>query len=245
MVRSMGVNLKDGPLSGRRVAAVAVAVGVHLALLIALLRPASHPASTTNQVVEDEAALLELSFISSPPITSSSSTPQAPTVAGRRVAPTSEPVRSRIRGTRAAVVGTEANSPSIAASSTSLTFPVVPAVFVRPALGRLITEPTSTGDGGFRKRLGDAQHSRDVRGVPGSDANAVPGIQLTDPQDQGVGAVMRSTQRLFGITDRHCIDVEVWQSLSPDELIARHLTPADIQRQSDRYSCNRPLGLNF
>ena len=103
MVRSMGVNLKDVRLSGRRVAAVAVAIGVHLGLLIVLLRPAQ-PASTTDQFVEDKATSLELSFISSPPTTSSSLTPQD----GRRVAPASEPVRSRIRSVRAAV-GNEAS----------------------------------------------------------------------------------------------------------------------------------------
>jgi hypothetical protein len=91
----------------------------------------------------------------------------------------------------------------------------------------------------------DAQHAQRIRGIPGSDTPVASGIQSTDPMNQGVGAVMRSTQRLFGITDRHCIDVEVWQSLSPDELTARHLSPADVRREGDKYNCNRPLGLNF
>ena len=56
---------------------------------------------------------------------------------------------------------------------------------------------------------------------------------------------MRSTQRLFGIPDRHCIDVEVWQGLSPDELIARHLSPGEVRREGDKYNCDRSLGLNF
>ena len=100
-------------------------------------------------------------------------------------------------------------------------------------------------DGGFGNRLLNAQHSQNTKGIPGSDTHIVPGIQLADPMNQGVGAAMRSTQRLFGIPDRHCIDVEVWQSLSPEDLSARHLSPADVRRQGEKYNCNRPLGLNF
>ncbi len=101
------------------------------------------------------------------------------------------------------------------------------------------------GDGGFRDRMLNAQHSQGVRGVPGSDRRVVPGIELTDPMSQGVGSVVRSAQRLFGVTSHHCIDVDVWQHLTPDELIERHLTAADVEKESQKYNCNRPLGLNF
>lgn len=110
---------------------------------------------------------------------------------------------------------------------------------------RSVTSQVNAGDGGFQQRLLNAQHSQGVRGIPGSDTPISPGIQLTDPMNQGVGAVMRDTQRLFGISNRHCIDVEVWQSLSADELSARHLSPADVRREGEKYNCNRPLGLNF
>ena len=91
----------------------------------------------------------------------------------------------------------------------------------------------------------DAQTSQGIRGVPGSDRRVVQGIQLTDPMKQGVGAVVRSAQRLFGVTQRHCIDVEVWQQLSPEERIARHLTADDVKNESEKYDCNRPKGLSF
>lgn len=68
---------------------------------------------------------------------------------------------------------------------------------------------------------------------------------MSDPRDQGIGAVMRNTQRLFGITNKHCIDVEVWQRLSPQELVERHITPADVRSANEKYQCNRPLGLSF
>ncbi|HEY4091700.1 MAG TPA: hypothetical protein VGN46_09315 [Luteibacter sp.] len=68
---------------------------------------------------------------------------------------------------------------------------------------------------------------------------------MTDPRNQGIGAVMRNAQRLFGVTNKHCIDVEVWSSLSTEELVARHLTPADVKAANAKYECNRPLGLSF
>ncbi|WP_239951097.1 hypothetical protein [Dyella terrae] len=63
--------------------------------------------------------------------------------------------------------------------------------------------------------------------------------------NQGIGSVMRNAQRLFGVTNHHCIDVDVWQHLTPDELKERHLTAADVEKESQKYNCNRPLGLNF
>ncbi|MDF4025983.1 hypothetical protein P3W24_13475 [Luteibacter sp. PPL201] len=68
---------------------------------------------------------------------------------------------------------------------------------------------------------------------------------LTDPSSQGLGAVLRTTQRLFGITNHHCIDVEVLRSLAPEALAERHLSPRDVARMNDAYRCDRPLGVSF
>jgi len=62
---------------------------------------------------------------------------------------------------------------------------------------------------------------------------------------QGVGAVLRTTQRLFGVTNRHCIDVEVWQSLTPEQRIERHVSKQDIEKINETYRCNAPLGLTI
>ena len=105
--------------------------------------------------------------------------------------------------------------------------------------------PPSFGDGGFQKRLQNAQRAGDLHGVPGSGIRRAPGLQLIDPMNQGVGAAMRTTQRLFGITDRHCIDVEVWANLNREERIARHISDGDIAAQNEKYHCDRPLGLSF
>jgi hypothetical protein len=107
------------------------------------------------------------------------------------------------------------------------------------------SDANAPADGGFQQRLQEAQHGDAIHGVPGSDVRLAPGITLTDPRNQGIGAVMRNAQRLFGVTSKHCIDVDVWSKLSTDELIARHLTPADVKAANEKYQCNRPLGLSF
>lgn len=101
------------------------------------------------------------------------------------------------------------------------------------------------GDGGFQERLLNAESSSHIHGIPGSDRRLAPGIKLDDPADQGVGALMRNTQRLFGVTNRHCIDVEVWRSLTPEERIARHISSDEMAKIEEEYKCDKPLGLSF
>jgi hypothetical protein len=93
--------------------------------------------------------------------------------------------------------------------------------------------------------MADAQQLQRVRGVPGSGRSIAPGVELADPMEQGIGSLMRNTKRLLGVTDRHCIDVDVWRHMSEDELIERHLTSADVENASAKYSCDRPPGLHF
>lgn len=133
-------------------------------------------------------------------------------------------------------------APSITNSNQVTAIQFVPAepAARSPSTGEVIAE-----DGGFRQRLLDAQHSSDIHGLPGSDFRLAAGIQLIDPAKQGVGAVMRRAQRLFGIPSRHCIDIDTWKTLTPVELIARHLTPRAVEEANQKYQCNRPLGLSF
>ncbi|RDS79151.1 hypothetical protein DWU98_19295 [Dyella monticola] len=63
--------------------------------------------------------------------------------------------------------------------------------------------------------------------------------------DQGIGAVARTAQRLFGVTNHHCIDVEVLKSLAPEELIARHVSVDEVNAEAEKYNCYHPLGLSF
>lgn len=100
-------------------------------------------------------------------------------------------------------------------------------------------------DGGFLERLHEAQRAYSVHGVPGSDAAYAPGIHLVDSMTQGIGAVMRTAQRAFGIKNRHCIDVDTWRHLTPEELSARHISPGDVDSTDESYRCNDPPGLHF
>ena len=103
----------------------------------------------------------------------------------------------------------------------------------------------SNNDGGFLERLHNDQRSHSVHGVPGSDTTYAAGIHLVDPMNQGIGAIMRTTQRAFGITSSHCVDVDVWRHLTPQELSARHVSPDDVDRVDEKYRCNDPPGLHF
>ena len=245
----MDVDLKEHPVSPCRVAAMVIALGCHVGLLMVLLKP---PSALTDsaQLLDDQRAVLELRFVSARPTTSmpsaSASGSQGSGALSRHRAPRIERPPSRAPSIGSAMSPLPSHPLGVPAPVAVRETPSAAATPPRASVSDLSTAGANvSGDGGFRSRLLDAQHSQDVRGVPGSDSRLAPGLQLTDPMNQGVGALMRSTQRLFGITDRHCIDVEVWQSLSPEELSARHLSPSDLRDQAAKFNCNRPLGLSF
>ncbi|ULU24651.1 hypothetical protein DYST_01571 [Dyella terrae] len=226
-----GVKSRDLTVSARRIAAIVVAIGFHLILLIGLLRPIA-PRMDTTPEMESSEAVLKVRFVS---LTRLTPTPPA--------SPTSQKtsVKEKIpppvqRATHVAVRPPATGSTGVPS----------PPVADTPATPDQYTNgQTTSGDGGFRDRILNARHSQGIHGVPGSDRRVAPGIELTDPMNQGIGSVMRNAQRLFGVTNHHCIDVDVWQHLTPDELKERHLTAADVEKESQKYNCNRPLGLNF
>ncbi|WP_456966418.1 hypothetical protein [Luteibacter sp. HA06] len=210
---------------------MAVAISFHLGLLMMVLAPASHW-TDDRPATNRETTSLELRIIS--PVG------PAPVALAHRTVTTKAPTLLPLRVVPRAPVHTGTASGHEPPTTIATTPESVPATIRQEATVR-----ASGGDGGFQQRLLDAQHGRAIPGIPGSDNRIAPGVQLTDPMDQGVGAILRNTQRLFGVTNHHCIDVEVWQSLTPAELAARHLSPADVQKESDKYACNKPLGLSF
>lgn len=201
---------------------MSLAIGCHLGLLMLMLRPATHRYDAVS-VGKNDMQSLELRFI--------------PVRTQRPVA--SPPVVQRqmpVKHSKPPVVH--------AVVPTASTAPVSPPV---PADARLpsASAPTSFADGGFQQQLRNAQQSHAAPGIPGSDMRRAPGLQLTDPMHQGIGSVLRSAQRLFGVTNSHCVDVDVLSSLSPEALAERHLSPRDVARMNEKYDCNRPLGLSF
>ena len=207
-----------------------VVISGHLGLLMLLLRPVIFYRDTTPEV-KDNSRVLKLRFFQPPQLSS----PHAVLPARRRSAPAWHRHETAV-----------STSPKPAAVRQA------PHANVPPRRLRLSVTPDTqasegnpAGDGRFQERLHDAQHSHLLRGVPGSDTPLAPGIHLVDPLSQGVGAVMRTAQRAFGIRNKHCIDVDAWRHFTPQELNARHLSSSDVNKIDEKYGCNKPPGLHF
>jgi hypothetical protein len=237
-MRVRGAKSKGRTVSARRIVAMVMTIGCHLGLLIVLLQPIA-PYSDMSTVVENNAVALKLRFIlwsrpTPPPLV----LPALRLITRSPAAPQKKSVKEQ--GQRVTHVTARPASSNVSPPAVVL---ILPNVLASP--DQYTNSQVSTEDGGFRQRLFNAQHADDVHGVPGSDRPIVPGIQLINPMNQGIGAVARKMQRLFGITNRHCIDVEVWKSLTPEELIARHISLDEVEAQAEKYNCYHPLGLSF
>jgi hypothetical protein len=210
-----------------RVMVLVVVISCHLGLLMLLLRPVVLCRNTTP-VARSDPRVLKLRFFrrSQPPLPP---LPVSPLIepAGRSHAPSAR--SSKPPAIQPAV---HVDAQSYETRSTG-------------ARNRDTSEDDSTSDGGFRERLRNAQHAYTVHGVPGSNTPSAPGIHLVDPMSQGMGAVMRTVQRVFGIKNSHCIDADVWRHLAPRELSARHVSPGDVDKVDEKYGCNEPPGLHF
>ncbi|MBU6248208.1 MAG: hypothetical protein KGN77_10650 [Xanthomonadaceae bacterium] len=220
-------------MSRYRIATLVIVMGGHLGLWLLVMRPPTLW-RTPVQGSGRTGSVLELRFVRKP--------------RSIRLGASA----TLLHGPWHAVLG-RGDSPERRRSSQVI--PPVPAshpVEAHGASGRIVVripDPQATNDaaddGGFAARLHAAQRSNVVHGVPGSDATYAPGIHLIDPMDQGIGAVMRTTRRAFGITSRHCIDVDVWKHLTPGQLAARHISPSDVASAEAKYRCDSPLGLHF
>ena len=224
-----------GRVSGRRVLVFVVVISGHLGLWLLWLRPVISWQESAALVGTGSTAL-ELRFT-------------------HTHHPPAQHLASQIRHSTAPAVHRQ--------SSLSARTSMPAAVGQRTHVGQRLHGPASThevliigvpdtsanqgsgNDGGFLGRLHKAQRSRVVHRVPGSDAAFAPGIHLLDPMKQGVGAVMRTTQRAFGITSSHCIDVDVWRHLTAQELSARHISSGEVDSVDEKYRCNDPPGLHF
>jgi hypothetical protein len=214
--------------SSYRVAVLVVVISCHLGLLMLLLRPVVFHRNATPFARQDPRAL-RLRFF-------------------RRSQPALPPLPVR----RSFEPAGHGHATSSAKSSKLPAVQPAAHIDTQPLETRSIrarnqdaSEDDSTSDGGFQERLRKAQHAYSLHGVPGSDTPSAPGIRLVDPMSQGIGAVMRTAQRAFGIKNRHCIDVDVWRHLTPQELIARHVSPGDMDKVDEKYDCNTPPGLPF
>jgi len=221
-------------VSIRRILALAVAMGCHGVVLVTLLMPAT-PDDAAGTVPQMHEAQIKVRWLPS----------QSP-AATQRIA-VSPAARAKAHGSKPPsphATMSEAAQPTISdRSSGAPSQLVLPNTLALP--GQRPAMSSTVADAGLHDRIHDAQHSRDVRGIPGSDRRISPGIALTDPRKQGLGSVLSNVQRLFGVTQHACIDVDAMHQLTTEELIARHLTQEDLDKQAEKYQCNEPLGLHF
>ncbi|NYE31247.1 hypothetical protein HDE78_004231 [Rhodanobacter sp. K2T2] len=231
-MRKQQKRASDRHESAHRVAVWVVVIVCHLGLLLLFLRPAIDDWDV-KPLPKDGARALQLRFFSLPlpsalPVTSSlrlvfrSPRPQAKVSTRRTTASTLQRPVDVLTSPAAAYATPKA-----------------------PAQAQAGDEADGNSDGGFQQRLREAQHDSDVKGLPGSDRALVSGIHFIDPMDQGIGALARQAQRLFGIKSRQCLDVEKWRSMTPQALSARHISPDEVDRQDVKYACNAPPGLHF
>ena len=211
--------------SSYRIAVLVVVISCHLGLLILLLRPAIFYRDTTP-VERSNPLVLKLRFFQPP-------RPSSPHLVSPALHLIAAAVRIHTalsgRPSKPLAVQQAAHLDAQSSETHLTSAPTTPDLDT--------SNEVSTSDGGF--------HSYAVHGLPGSDTPSAPGIHLIDPMSRGIGAVMRKTQRAFGIKDSHCIDVDVWRSLTPQELSARHISPDDVDKVDEKYDCNRPPGLSF
>jgi hypothetical protein len=99
-----------------------------------------------------------------------------------------------------------------------------------------IAAPPGSIPGGNLLRGADLDRSSSIR-LPGSSVAIVPGLQLVDPRTQGVAGAARLLQHLFGVPDTHCVEVDAWRTLSAKEMLARHISPAQVQKTAEEYGC--------
>ncbi len=216
--------------SFHRGVALGLTIVLHLVLVVVITRPVAVEDNQDNVQPQRQQAL-RLRFI---PSLKSSPLP-----------------RLLAMNVRAGVVRPRRVNPTIALSkpilSKATVIPVTTTPVSEPAmpLARSVDPVVSDADGGFAGQLRAAQRAHAVGALPGADTPRVGGIQLIDPKTQGVGAVMRQAQRLFGITNQHCVDANTWRSMTPQELLARHITPSDVDKIDAENQCNRPMGLSF
>lgn len=219
--------------SSYRVMVLVVVTGCHLALLMLVLRPVISRQDVAP-IVEDNFSALKLRFIRTPHPSSQ-----------RLPAPTRHPITQAkhaplpARSSKPLAAGQATHGDRQPRGTRSLhETPITTSPGPGPREG-------GREDGGFLERLHKAQRSHSIHGVPGSDTAVIRGIHLADPMTQGIGAVMRTAQRGLGIKSSHCIAVDVWRHLTPEELSARHISPDDVDRADEKYRCNDPPGLHF
>lgn len=100
--------------------------------------------------------------------------------------------------------------------------------------------PTYVPGGG--RFAADPGFTRDNVHLPGSarPVRGAPVLHMIDPKMQGIAGAVRTVQRLFGIPDSHCVDLDVWRNMTRSERIAHYITDEQMDDYAERYHCISP-----
>lgn len=201
--------------SGRRIAVTAVVIGGHFGLLMLLLYSRPAPWHEWPGRVASPRNIIRLRFIeTAPPQPAPRSKPLAPVA--RRAAPARRPRKPAI--ITAATVPADVPSPAPRQ-------PVAPSTTVPGYIA-----------GGNLLHGSDLDRSSSIR-LPGSGVAIVAGIHMVDPRTQGLAGAARTLQAMFGVPDTHCVKVDAWRTLSTREMLARHISPEQVQKTAEAYGC--------
>lgn len=79
--------------------------------------------------------------------------------------------------------------------------------------------------------------SRQARLPGGAFVKGAPKLKMIDPRVQGIAGVVRLIGSVTGAVDKHCIDLDAWQGMTPEERIAHHVSRADVARARGEHGC--------
>lgn len=197
-----------------RGAAWGVVAAAHLlGLMVAMLPAAYWPPWLADAGPRHQA--LQLHFLLPSPAQPLPSNPAA--------TPT-RPVMAVIKGHRSTRVVRSAPTVRPTTPGLNLALPQQPAGYV-------------AGGAEFQRRLEHADRALPVAHLPGSAVPLVAGLPFADPKTQGIAGVARTLQRLFGLPNSHCIDVDVWQNMTRQERLKRHISMDEVDRVEVENGC--------
>ncbi len=197
-------------------AVTAVVIGGHFGLLMLLLYSRPAPWHAWPGQATSPRDIIRLRFIETAPPPAPRIKPVAP--AARRAAPARR--RRKLAMITPAAIHAEAPSPAPA--------PVQPVATTTTVPGYIA--------GGNLLHGSDLDRSSSIR-LPGSSVAIVPGLPMADPRTQGLAGAARMLQQMFGVPDTHCVEVDAWRTLSIKQMLARHISPQQVQKTASEYGC--------
>lgn len=213
----------NGGVSGPRIVVFVVVTGLHLALVMLLLRAPSSArralpigAKATGSVLQVRFLRHQLPKAMLPP---APAPPLLPLPRQEVTIKTPLPGASRNRKAAPATahVAREVDT-DIVATDTAVTY---------------------IAGGGFLKRA-SSDARPDPTHLPGSSQPIVKGLHMADPRYQGIAGAVRVAQSIVGAVNPHCVDVDVWRGMSVAEQLDRHMSPDQVEKTAEEFHCGPP-----